>query len=85
MYIHTVQFNYNFTHAWDSTHENTQFFACQMPKFAVELMIYTRRDVLFTRDETCHRHESCIRVVVSRTRRTGMWLANTYVCVAVFS
>ena len=61
-----------------------------MPKFAVELIIYPRRDVLFTRDETCHkhetchRHESCIRVVVSRTRRTGTWLANTYACVAVF-
>ena len=24
-------------------------------------------------------------VLVSRTRRTGTWLANTYACVAVFS
>ena len=55
----TVQFNYNFTHARDSTHGNTHFSTCKMPKFAVELIIYARREMLFTRDKTCHLHETC--------------------------
>ena len=56
-----VQFNYNLTHAWDSMHGTTQVFACQMPKFAVELIISARREVLFTRNKTCHGHKSCHR------------------------
>ena len=55
---HMVQFNYNFTHAWNSMHGNTQVFACNMPKFAVGLIIYTRQGMLFTRDETCHSRET---------------------------
>jgi len=51
---YTLQFNYNFTHMWNSTHGNTQFFACKMAKFLVEMGIYTRWyvgwDVSFTRD-----------------------------------
>ena len=57
-YVYTVQFNYHFTHVRDSTHGNTHFFTCKMPKFAVELIIYARREMLFTRDETCHSHET---------------------------
>ena len=71
---HTVQFNYNFTHEWDSTHGNTQFFACQMPGFSVELVIYTQGEKPFTRYEKYDRHESCRHGHVSRTRRTDTWL-----------
>ena len=31
----TVQFNYNFTHAWHSTHGDPQVFACKIQKFTV--------------------------------------------------
>ena len=48
----TVQFNYNFTHAWNTLRGNTHDFAGTMPKFVVGLIIYTRRWMLFTRDET---------------------------------
>ena len=87
MYKHvsrTVHVNYNFTHAWHSTHGNTQFFACQMPRFSVELVIYTRREKPFTRYEMRDRHESCRHGHVSRTRRTGTWLAKIYAYDAVF-
>ena len=34
-FSNTVQFNYNFTHARDSTHDTTRVFACEMQIFAV--------------------------------------------------
>lgn len=69
----TVQFNYNFTHAWDFTHGNMQFFASQMSKFAVELIIYL--------NERCYLHEtrdvidtSHVYMVMVSSTRTSMWL-----------
>ena len=55
-----------------------------MPRFSVGLVIYTRREKPFTQYEMCDRHESCRHGHVSRTRRTGMWLAKIYVYDAVF-
>ena len=34
-----------------------QYFACQMPKFPMEIQISTRRDMALPRDETCYLHE----------------------------
>ena len=53
-----VQFNYDFTQTRDSMHGNTEIFSCQMPKFTMELIIYARQEVLFTRDKMCHRYET---------------------------
>ena len=52
IYIRTVQFNYNFTHAWYSMHGVPQVFACKIQKIAVYIIISTRRDVSLP--ETTH-------------------------------
>lgn len=54
----------------------------QMPNLPMGLIIYTRQEVLFTCViDTSHVYV----VVVSCARRTDTWLANTYVCIVVFS
>jgi len=55
-YIHThmVLLNYNFISTHMDTHGNTRYFTCKMQKFPMEIIISTRRDVVFPRDETWH-------------------------------
>ena len=43
--IGTVQFNYNFTHAWYSMHGVLQVFACKIQKISVCIIISTRQDM----------------------------------------
>ena len=50
----TVPLNYNFIFTRVHTRGATQYFACQMPKFLVEIQISTRRDMALPRDETWH-------------------------------
>ena len=50
MYVHTVPLNYNFIFTRVHTCGAMQYFACQMPKFLVEIQISTTRDVAFTHD-----------------------------------
>ena len=45
----TVPLNYNFIVTRVSMSGATKYFACQMPNFAVEICISTRRDVAFRR------------------------------------
>ena len=64
MYICTVQFNYNFTHAWYSMHGVPQVFACKIQKIVVCIIISMRQDVSLPKTthghllETCHCHGS---------------------------
>ena len=50
----TVPLNYNFIFTRVHTRGATQYLACQMPKFLVEIQISTRRYVALPRDETWH-------------------------------
>ena len=52
--VRTVLPNYNFIFTRVHTRGAMQYFACQMPKFLVEIQISTRRDVALPRDETWH-------------------------------
>ena len=52
--VHTVPLNYNFIFTRVHTRGATQYFACQMPKFLVEIQISMRRDVALPRDKTWH-------------------------------
>ena len=47
--LYTVPLNYNFILTRVDTRGNTQYFACKIPKFPVEIIISTRRDVAFIR------------------------------------
>ena len=47
--VSTVLLNYNFILTRVSTSGATKYFACQMPKFPVEICISMRRDVAFRR------------------------------------
>ena len=59
---YTVPLNYNFIFTRVDMRGAVQYFTCQMPKFAVEICISTRREVALPRDETWYLHE-----------RRGMW------------
>ena len=56
--VHTVPLNYNFIFTRVSTRGATKYFACEIPKFPVEICISTRRDVALPRDETWYFHET---------------------------
>ena len=55
----TVQFNYNFTHAWYSMHGVPQVFACKIQKIAVYIIISMRRDMSLP-EMTCGICSKCV-------------------------
>ena len=59
---YTVQFNYNFTHAWYSMHGVPQVFTCKIQKIAVCIIISIRRDVSLL-ETTCG---ICLKRVITR-------------------
>ena len=54
----TVLLNYNFIFTRVDMHGATQYFARQMPKFPVEICVFTRQDMALPRDETWYLHET---------------------------
>ena len=77
-----VQFNYNFTHTWHSMHHAwfPMVFACKMPKFLVQIIIYTRRLGMCNLHEV--RHATMQDVLLHNVRhfhKAWLWLLHTYV------
>ena len=50
-YVYTVPLNYNFIFTRMHMRGAMQYFACQVPKFLVEIQISTRQDVALPRDK----------------------------------
>ena len=64
---YTVPLNYNFIFTRVDMHGATQYFACEMPKFPMEILISTRQDVVSPRDDTWYLHETW-HVAITRNR-----------------
>ena len=58
------------SHTHRIPHIETQFFACHMPGFSVELVIYMQWEKPFTRYETCQKHKTCHRHELCRHNHT---------------
>ena len=55
---HTVTLKYNFIITPMDTHDDMQYFACQMSKFPVEICISMRRNVALPQDKVWYLHGS---------------------------
>ena len=71
--VATVQFNYNFTHAWHCTHDSTWFFACEIQKFLMWI-INTSWKCKLTWDSKCHDASIITRHKICHLRNTWLWL-----------
>ena len=77
IFLHTVPLNYNFTFTRVDTHGATQYFACNMPKFAVEIINTRDEGFIYTGHETRGVQFTQVVVVGSRIKpgEAGTWLA----------
>ena len=60
----TVLLNYNFIFTRVSTHDTTQYFVCQIPKFLMEIFISTRWDITYCLADCNSARVACSQLLV---------------------
>jgi len=72
-YSYTVPLDYNFISTHVDTRGNTQYFACKMPKFPMENIISTWRDVAFPHNKTWLFHKTRYGISMWHDQPNGIW------------